>query len=410
LKILLSSYQCLPNEGSELGNGWHWARALTDAGHHVTVLTQPSHIIRAAAPPDIEFMHVPTGESRVQKAVAPLGAIGQRIYWVDHYLRWQDAALEHVRRLPQSRFDVVHHVSWGSLHLGSRLWRLGTPLVYGPIGGGQVAPRNYRRYFGHEWPVEVIRTVSTGSLLQVNPRSRETIRNATTTLVTNSATGSACRGLGARDLRYMLAEGLPPEWLVESRTRPSGTPVVLWVGRFLARKAPALAVEAFAELRRRTPARLVMAGDGPLLEETRSLVRRLGLDEDVEMLGRVPWTEINGLYDAATAFLFTSLRDSSGSQFLEALGRGVPAVALNHHGIGDADVGAAAVKVELPADPRDLPVLLGNALHDVVTGDAWAERSAAGVAWAAQHTWPAKAAQATRIYSEVLGTGRPASA
>jgi glycosyltransferase involved in cell wall biosynthesis len=406
MKVLLSSYQCLPNEGSELGNGWHWARALTDAGHHVTVLTQPSPIIRAAAPPDIEFLHVPTGESRVQKSVAPLGATGQRVYWLDHYLRWQSAALEYLQGRPSGCFDVIHHVSWGSLHLGSRLWRMKTPLVYGPIGGGQVAPTNYWRYFGRDWPIELTRTVSTRSLLPVNPRSRETIRNAAVTLVTNSATGGACRKLGGRDVRYMLAEGLPPEWLAGRRTRPTGTPMVLWVGRFLARKAPALALEAFAELRRRTPARLVMAGDGPLLEDTRSRVQSLGLDEDVELVGRVPWTRINSLYDSATAFLFTSLRDSSGSQFLEALGRGVPAVALDHHGIGDADVGEAAIKVELPADPRELPVLLGDALYDVVTGDAWDARSAAGVAWAAQHTWPAKAAQATRIYSDLLSASR----
>jgi glycosyltransferase involved in cell wall biosynthesis len=403
VKVLLSSYQCLPNEGSELGNGWNWARALTDAGHHVTVLTQESHIIRAAAPPDIEFMHVPaTGKSRVQQAVAPLGAAGQRIHWLDHYLHWQDAALEYVQSQPQARFDVVHHVSWGSLHLGSRLWRLDTPLVYGPIGGGQVAPGNYWRFFGPEWPVELLRTASTRWLLQANPRCRQTIRNAAVTLVTNSATGDAAHELGARDVRYMLAEGLPAEWLGGSRTRPTGTPIVLWVGRFLARKAPALALAAFAELRRRTPARLVMAGDGPLFDETRSRVRRLGLEADVELLGRVPWSAINDLYDSATAFLFTSLRDSSGSQFLEALGRGVPAVALDHHGIGDTDVGDAAVKVGLPTDPRRLPILLGSALYDVVTGDAWTERSAAGVAWAAQHTWPAKAAQATTIYADVL--------
>jgi glycosyltransferase involved in cell wall biosynthesis len=208
----------------------------------------------------------------------------------------------------------------------------------------------------------------------------------------------------------MLAEGLPAEWLGEQRARPTGTPVVLWVGRFLARKAPALAVEAFAELRRRMPARLVMAGDGPLLEQTRSLVDRLGLAQDVELLGRVPWTEINELYDSATAFLFTSLRDSSGSQFLEALGRGLPAVALNHHGIGDADVGAAAIKVDLPAEPAELPALLGEALHDVLTDDAWSERSAGAVDWAAQHTWPAKAARATTIYADVLGAHSPSAA
>ncbi len=252
-------------------------------------------------------------------------------------------------------FDVMHHVSWGSLHLGSKLWRLPVPLVYGPIGGGQTAPSQYRRYFGRDWPVEMLRTFATTSLLRLTVRGRETVRNAAITLVTNSATAQACQRLGARDVRYMLAEGLPQEWIVADRKRPTGTPVVLWVGRLLPRKAPMLALETFAELRRTTHARLVVAGDGPLLPQLREMVQRLGLEEDVELLGRVPWPDMTSLYDAATAFLFTSLRDSSGSQFLEALGRGLPAVALDHHGIGDAAVGSAAVKVPLPAEPRQLP-------------------------------------------------------
>ena len=78
------------------------------------------------------------------------------------------------------------------------------------------------------------------------------------------------------------------------------------------------------------PARLIVAGDGPARGQVLSAVKRLRLDEDVQLLGHVPWDEIRGLYDSASVLLFTSLRDSSGAQFLEALGRGLPAVALDH--------------------------------------------------------------------------------
>jgi glycosyltransferase involved in cell wall biosynthesis len=395
MKILLSSYQCLPNQGSELGNGWQWARALADCGHDVTVLTQPSHIIRAAAPPDIRFIHVGVPESPLRHFSSPLG-------WVAHYLRWQDAAAEYVERQPD-HYDVVHHVSWGSLHLGSKLWRLPVPLVYGPIGGGQTAPGEYRRYFGRGWPVEMLRTASSGSLLKLNSRSRKTIGNAAVTLVTNLATAAACRRLGATDVRYMLAEGLPPDWLGSAHSRPAGVPVVLWVGRLLQRKSPMLAVEAFTRLRQVMPARLVVVGDGPLLGQVSATVDRLGLTEDVQLLGRVPWQDIKHLYDSASVFLFTSLRDSSGSQFLEALGRGLPAVALDHHGIGDLDVGPAALKVALPRNPDDLADRLASALQTVLCDHQWELRSAAGVDWAAGNVWPAKAATATQIYREIVG-------
>jgi glycosyltransferase involved in cell wall biosynthesis len=395
MRVLLSSYQCMPDQGSELGNGWHWARALAELGHDVTVLTQPSHIIRAAAPPGITFLHT-SGNS------SPLTRFSRQLGTTHHYLRWQDAAWEFASEWDQE-FDVVHHVSWGSLHLGSLLWQLPVPLVYGPIGGGQTAPGRYWRQFGRNWPQELVRTGVTRQLLRWNPRGRETIRGSAVVLVTNSATADACRRLGAEDVRYMLAEGLPEGWVGAPHHRPDGTPVVLWVGRLLPRKAPLLALEAFAALRRTMRARLVVAGDGPLLDRVREGVSDLGLGPgDVELLGRVPWTEMPELYDSASASLFTSMRDSSGSQFLEALGRGLPAVALNHHGIGDLDVGSAAVKVDLPRRPRDLPGLVASALREVLLDPGWEKRSTDAVRWAAGHSWPAKAAAASAVYHDVV--------
>jgi glycosyltransferase involved in cell wall biosynthesis len=380
--------------GSEPGNGWYWPTSLADRGHEVTVLTRYEfrEKILAEGRTDIDF-HFVDPPSRFFSA--PSGA---RVY--DFYRRWQDAIYEHEKALG-SKYDVVHHVAWGSLHLGSRLWRLPAPLVYGPIGGGQTAPGNYWRYFGRQWPTELMRNATVGPILQLNGWTRETLRNAAVTLVTNSATEAACRRLGAKDVRYFLAEGLPSAWLGEPRQRPTGVPTVLWVGRMLHRKAPVLAVEAFAELRRSMPARLVMAGDGPLLEEVRAAVDRLGIADDVDLLGRVPWSTVNQLCESASVFLFSSLRDSSGSQFLEAMGKGLPAVALDLHGIGDVKVGIAAEKVELTQRPDDLHRRIADALRTVLTGDDWAERSVAGIKWAAQHIWPAKAAAASQIYEEI---------
>jgi glycosyltransferase involved in cell wall biosynthesis len=395
VRILLSAFQCYPGQGSELGNGWRWAHALSELGHEVTVITASNRAATLATDPrDVQFRFVDIPASGLRR-------LSPRLEVYRGYMRFQDAALRHVQA-ESHRYDLAHHVAWGSLHLGSRLWRLPMPLLYGPIGGGQTAPANYWRYFGRAWPAESVRTVATGALLQLNNRSRETIRNSAVTLVTNSATASACRRLGATDVRYMLAEGLPSDWIAEPRQRPSGPPVVLWVGRLLARKAPTLAVEAFAELRRAMPARLVMVGDGPLRDHVRATVDRLGLAGDVDLPGQISWETVREMCDLASVFLFTSLRDSSGSQFLEALGRGLPAVALNHHGIGDVSTGSAALKVALPARPQDLPGHLGAALRTVLTDDEWETRSAAGIKWAGEHVWAAKALAATQIYREIV--------
>jgi glycosyltransferase involved in cell wall biosynthesis len=204
----------------------------------------------------------------------------------------------------------------------------------------------------------------------------------------------------------MLADGLSCEWVANARQQPAGTPVVLWVGRLLPRKAPTLAVQAFAELRRAMPARLIIAGDGQLCSQVRATIERLGLTEDVQMLGQLPREDIRSLYDSASVLLFTSLRESFGAPFIEALGRGLPAVAVDLAGIADADVGAAAVKVALPPKPDDLPGRLAFALQTVLCDHEWESRSAAAVKWAAERTWPVKAATATQIYQEIARSGR----
>jgi glycosyltransferase involved in cell wall biosynthesis len=395
MRVLLSAFACHPRYGSEPGTGWHWIGALADLGHEVTVLTRSEYReeILANCPDGVSFRFIDLPASPVPRRFTQL-------WGYDAYGRWQAAAARDVEA--QARhYDVAHHVTYGGLHLGSMLWQLPIPLMYGPVGGGQTAPASYWRYFGRNWPAEMLRTASAGPLLKLNRRCWQTIKNSAVTLVNNSATAAACRRLGATDIRYMLADGLSCDWIANARQRPADTPVVLWVGTLLPRKAPTLAVEAFAELRRAMPARLVIAGDGPLRSQVRATIERLGLTEDVQMLGKLPREDIRSLYDSASVLLFSSLRESFGAPFLEALGRGLPAVALDLAGIADADVGAAALKVALPPAPAELPGRLASALQTVLCDNQWESRSAAGVKWAADWTWPVKAAAATQIYQEI---------
>lgn len=394
VRILLSAYHCCPGWGSEPGNGWHWATSLADYGHEVTVLTLPvfREAIREVDPKGIDFQFVEAPGS-------PLRHISSRLARSGHYLRWQDAALSHVQGRP-GRYDVTHHVTAGSLHFGSMLWRLPHPLIFGPIGGGQTAPASYWRYFGRTWPTECVRTASTGSLLKLNRRSRDTVRNSAITLAANSATLTASRRLGANEARFMISSGLPPEWIVSPRTQPSGNPVILWVGRLLARKAPLLAVQAFAGLRREMPARLVIAGDGPQRDQVRAAVKELGLSDDVDLLGQIPWADVRQLYDSASALLFTSLRESFGAPFTEALGRGLPTVSMDHHGMADVHADSGVLKVTLPEAPAELPGLLASALRAVLCDKQWEARSTDAITWAEQLIWPRKAYAATQIYEE----------
>src|ERR1700733_10314581 len=145
MRVLLSAFACRPGQGSEPGTGWHWAGALADLGHEVPVLTTSRHReeLLENCPPGVTFRFVDMPGSRIPYRVS------RQLYGYDGYGRWQSAAVKALEaEARDQKYDIAHHVTYGGLHLGSKLWQLPIPLVYGPVGGGQTAPASYKHYLG----------------------------------------------------------------------------------------------------------------------------------------------------------------------------------------------------------------------------------------------------------------------
>jgi hypothetical protein len=86
------------------------------------------------------------------------------------------------------------------------------------------------------------------------------------------------------------------------------------------------------------------------------------------------------------------------------MGRGLPAVAVDLHGIAEVEAGPAAVKVPLTRRPRDLPGQLAVGLRTVLSDPRWEERSKAAVMWAGERVWPERAAAASKLYEELVAS------
>src|SRR5664280_2631394 len=205
---------------------------------------------------------------------------GQRSVYAE-YLVWQRGCLETAVELDAEHdFDVAHHLNWGSLFWGSTLSRLGKPFVFGPIGGGQTSPEVLREWFGESWHLEAQRNWALRVALRFNPRARRTIRRADLVLATNSETAARSRALGATRVELCLDTAVVPEAIAHEERRLPGrsAPTVLWVGRNLPRKGVALALHAFARVRRSVPsARLMMLGGGLDDPATTAQIEALGL-------------------------------------------------------------------------------------------------------------------------------------
>jgi glycosyltransferase involved in cell wall biosynthesis len=334
-RILLSCFACSSQWGSEPGVGWQWL--LQIARHHDVVLLTHA-FFRSHLEPALKQLGLQDVEVQYLQAPAFGVHVDRQLNSRLYYTWWQWRARAFVRGLLRQRqFDLIHHLTWGTLRFPCFLAGLGVPLVMGPLGGGEVAP--LRLYDGLPWKVRAFDYLRSLSMLwvRVDPlatwgprraalvlcRSQDSLRALPASVQTRAAVspeiGSPVVDTSLRRDFAFGQEGAQPRRFH-----------LLFAGRLLGWKGVALALGATARLvQAGVDVVLHIAGDGPLREHLAQQVTRLGLQQQVRLLGLVPRQELFALYAQADLFVFPSLHDSSGSVVLEALSRGLPVVCLD---------------------------------------------------------------------------------
>ncbi len=157
-------------------------------------------------------------------------------------------------------------------------------------------------------------------------------------------------------------------------------------GRFVEKKAPQLTIKAFGLVLRKTPnAKLVMIGDGELLEECERLANDLNIVSSIEFTGVLNQQQIAEKFKTATAFLQHSIttiqNDSEGTPLtiMEAMACGLPVIATKHGGIADIitdnetgflvneqDINGMAEKMRFIIENRKQAEIIGRAASEYI--------------------------------------------
>ncbi|GGH56534.1 glycosyltransferase involved in cell wall biosynthesis [Filimonas zeae] len=334
-KVLLSAFACDPSKGSEPGNGWNWSSGLAKRGFEVHCLTRVTGKTaieeRNSGREGRLFFHyvmLPLGMEKLYGK----GAVGMYLY----YLLWQWAAYRKAQTLKKAHaFKVAHHVTWGSLQMGSFLYRLGIPFIFGPSGGGQKAPVTFKKYFLNYWGSEEKREKVSDLMVKYNPGFKGMLKKAHTVLVSNEETLEMARAYGGNKVEQTLDAALPddffPDIFVPKKTE-AGLLKLLWVGRFMPRKGLLLLLDVMKELKHMPGITLTVVGDGEMKDAFLQKQDEYGLSNTVDWKGKVPFDVVREYYASHDAFFFTSLRDSCPAQLIEAMAFGLPVITLNLHG------------------------------------------------------------------------------
>src|SRR5882724_1746291 len=122
-----------------------------------------------------------------------------------------------------------------------------------------------------------------------------------------------------------------PDESLRARWAPGGEPIVMHLSNFRPVKRVTDAVEIFAQVRAKMPAKLVLIGDGPERGAAEYLVRKKKLQKDVHFLGKQD--QVYRLLSDADLFLLPSQLESFGLAALEAMACEVPVIATNVGGV-----------------------------------------------------------------------------
>lgn len=406
MKVLLIGHTCSPRFGSEFSFTWNWAWHLSRE-HQVWALVQPEErraIEAYLAEHPAENLHFVWTE--VPRWCDPWDPSRKRWPKV-HYMMWQHAALRLALRLHHRiGFDVAHHVSWGTVSEPPLIARLPVPFVWGPIGGGQVTPPGFRKYLGPAWKKEFARTARV-RLAAHRPALREAVRRSAMVLATNKETVKILKLAGACEIPLFLDSGLSSKVLENGSlpVRHIQQRTLLWVGKMEPRKCLPLALECLTYLSD-LPLRLLVAGEGPLRREWETMATRMGLSKQVEFLGFVPFERMPSLYRSADIFLFTSLRDSFGSQVLEAMGSALPIVTLDHQGVGTFVPPEAGIKVPV-TNSGETAWALAQGIRLLCNSPQIREQMGkAGWKFARTQTWERRARRMTDLYESAVRRNR----
>ena len=350
LRLCLSLSACEPNRGSEPGVGWAWAIGMAKR-HETWVITRANNrsaieaeldrlVVSAEERPHFVWVDLPAWVRRLKKkGVVPVGL---------YYLLWQFAARRAWDRTG-IRVDIIHHVTFNTFAIPGVWWRRKEKVILGPLGGMSICPRAFLRCFPFPARIREILRSFFCKLWFLNPLFRCARRNADALIFT---TEEIRKDLARGDDRsWAFLETAVPvaleHWKNET-TRKRRARRFLWAGSFEGRKAGDIAIRAFAQAFREVadPPVLEVLGSGDLQSRWKRLAASIGVGAIVRFPGRASQTELWDKMSDSLAFVFTSVRDTSGNVALEALALGTPVICFNHQGVAEMVDDFCGIRVE----------------------------------------------------------------
>ena len=285
----------------------------------------------------------------------------------------------------------------------------GIPFILGPVNGGLPFPKGFEKIARQESAnFNFLRRL--GRLL---PDYLDTYRRADRIIAGSAHTRDWIhRGLGIpRERLVSMAEnGVSRRFFeIKARKPDARRPLkLIFAGRLVPYKGGDMVIDAVAAARLRLDRRLEIefVGDGPERAALEQQARDRGIGDQVTFRGLVRPEEMPDRFEAADVFVFPSVREFGGAVALEAMASGMPAVVVDHGGIGEYVTEECGFKIPAGSRPQ-IVRSLADAIESLAMDPERQERLAAGARERArEYAWEAKVARLLSIVTDCIEARR----
>ena len=421
--ILVLAYSISPVRGSEYAVGWNYVRHMSRdhdlvvlyglAGDHMGDVEEMANVSSDAFGGHVTFVPVlPDRRARLANYLNRTGHVPFSFYVAYRY--WHLSALAAARRIMAERqIDIVHYLCPIGFREPGYLWKLGKPYIWGPVGGIAARPvRAFRDLGRAEGILTVVRNAVNAVQFRA-PRVRQGILKADVLLAATTENARAIERVYGRKAIVVPENAIdsdpgasdPGDVLPGEDSSPEaahGPLRMVWIGTLETRKAITILLRALARL---DPSRswvLDVIGNGPLMESAREEAAALGIAGPITWHGKLPRANAIALLGKADLHVLTSLAEANTTVLWEAMGAGVPTMAIDHCGMHDSICNACGIRIPL-SGIEEMSASFATAISQLIDDrTVLAELSEGARACALDHGWQRRTAFWQEIYDHAI--------
>lgn len=401
MKILVNCIACSPYKGSEPGMGWSFISQMSKY-HELFILVETNFKTDIdnylSEHPDEKknknFVYLTKNPHRLFEKIWP-----PSYYWF--YKTWQKKAYKKALELDAAlNFDLIHQLNMVGYREPGYLWKMGKPMVWGPIGGFNITPWQMLTSMGWKGFVFYFsRNLINLWQMYSNSRVKTAMAKSSALIAATQNEANTIKRLYGRDSVIIPEVGFSGKESTFISHPKSGALKIVWSGQFTPGKSLNLLLEALVHTTSKIELHVI--GDGECAEKWKNLALR-NQRIQTHWYGWVERTKAVEIMQSCDLFCITSLSDLTSTVLLEALSYGLPVIALDHCGFSNVITDKCGIKIPIRNKKQVVRDITNAIIRIAEDEDMRVKMSVAAHRRAMDYSWENKGIMLNDIYNKLL--------